>query len=92
MKYDEFFEEPQKFSDGSYIFHGDLTIEKVIQQAREMFDLGEKNLIPENFERTLVRFGFAPDYVESREDFDGPIWYTGAKPGKGAKEVWRFRC
>lgn len=48
-------------------------------------------LTPDNFERTLARFGFAPDYVEEHDEFDDPVWYTGTLPGKGAKEVWRFR-
>lgn len=86
-KFSEAFKEPWRFTDGSYVINGEMDR---AQAAREIsVEIGEV-VTPEQLKLGRVRFGFPPENVESREDFDGPIWYTGAGNGKGTKPVWIY--
>ncbi|UCE67350.1 MAG: hypothetical protein JSU85_04865 [Candidatus Zixiibacteriota bacterium] len=85
-KYDEFLEEPQILTDNSVIFHGSLTGEECVKQAKSSLGI---EIDPDNLVVDRIRYGFPPEDVEERDIFDGPCWYTGAS-GKGSKKVWRL--
>tara|TARA_R110000772_G_scaffold211864_3_gene322404 strand:+ start:52 stop:315 length:264 start_codon:yes stop_codon:yes gene_type:complete len=84
-KFEDYFSEPQYFSDCSYVVSGELSAEIAAEMISE--DLGE---VITASELTLdrVRYGFAPEHIE---DMDGEAcWYTGAGIGKGTKPVWVY--
>lgn len=88
MKYDDYFKEVQCFSNCIMLVSGRFEKEK----AFEMFKahLGEEDsegLTIDDLMTTRVRFGFPAENVENRDDFEGPVWYSGAY-GKGSIETW----
>lgn len=86
-KYSEYFSEPQRFTDGSYVISGELSREQAaLEISAEICEAVE----PSSLHLGRVRFGFPPEFVADRDDFDGPIWYTGAGEGKGTKPVWIY--
>ena len=88
MKFNQYFKEVQLFTGNIYVVSG--YIDKDI--ARDMMEKQYgKTICGRDVRADYVRFSFPPDNVEDREDFDGPIWYTGAT-GKGSKPVWVFRA
>lgn len=81
--FEEYFSEPKYFSDNTLVVRGDITREEAVELFRDYTGdpVPEECLKPD-----LVRYGFAPDYVE---DLAGQsCWYTGARSGKGSKPVW----
>lgn len=86
-KFSEYFSEPQYFTDGSYVINGEMDR---AQAALEISAAIGEPVTPEQLKQERVRFGFAPEFVEDRNDFDGPTWYTGAGNGKGTKPVWIY--
>ena len=87
MKFKEYFAEVQDFTAGLLVVSGEYKPE----EAKAMFEkFLEKSISDKDVESDLVRFGFPPDTVEGSEDYDEPIWYTGAW-GKGSKKVWIYR-
>jgi hypothetical protein len=86
-KFSDYFSEPQHFTDGTWVIDGSFDR---TQAALEISAAIGDEVEPESLELGLVRFGFPPEFVQDRDDFDGPIWYTGAKKGKGSKSVWIF--
>ena len=87
MKFDECFSEVREFSGRTLVIDGRLSKEKAQQMIERHY--GE-TVEKAEIKAERVRFGFPPEGVEDREDFDGPIWYTGAG-GVGSKPVWIFR-
>ena len=86
-KFSEAFKEPWRFTDGSYVINGEMDR---AQAALEISaEIGEV-VDPLSLRAGRVRFGFPPEFVQDRADFDGPIWYTGAGNGKGTKPVWVY--
>ena len=85
MKYDETFEEPLQFTDGTFVFHGEWTREQCLDYTQ--CQLGESDKT--KLKRGLVRFGFPPAFVEDHDEL-GACWYTGASEGRGAKKVWIY--
>jgi hypothetical protein len=83
-KFEETFDEPVYFSDGSYVISGEYSAE----DAASIFSdyMGEE-IKPDMLGKDYVRFGFPPEYVEDREEL-GSCWFTGARKGKGSKAVW----
>ena len=86
-KFSEYFREPQHFTDGSWVIDG--TMDRS-QAALEISTEIGKPVDPSQLREERVKFGFAPEFVADRDDFDGPIWYTGAGTGKGTKPVWVY--
>jgi len=86
-KFSEAFKEPWRFTDGSYVISGEM--DKVQAALEISAEIGE-TVDPNHLKSDRVRFGFPPEFVEGREDLDGPIWYTGAGNGKGTKPVWVY--
>ena len=84
-KFDEYFSEPQYFSNGTYVITGEL--DRVDAALQISLKSGEE-VDPNKLERDRVRYGFAPEYVEDYQDL-GACWYSGAS-GKGSKEVWVY--
>lgn len=86
-KFSEYFSEPQRFTNGTYVINGEIDR---AQAALEISaEIGEP-VSPSELHAGRVRFGFPPEFVEDRDDFDGPIWYSGAGNGKGTKPVWIY--
>jgi len=83
-KFDEYFREPQYFSNGAYVLSGAITRNQAAELLAEYVD---EEVNPESLESSRVRFGFPPDSVEGWQD--GACWYTGAT-GKGSKPVWVY--
>ena len=83
-KFEEEFNEPMTFSDGTYVINGEYSREDAAEYISECF--GE-DINPEALRMERVRFGFPPEFVEDREGL-GACWYTGAGDGKGTKPVW----
>ncbi len=86
-KYSKYFSEPQRFTDGSYVISYELSREQAALEISA--EIGEV-VNPSELHTGRVRFGFAPEFVVGRDDFDGPMWYTGAGNGKGTKPVWIY--
>lgn len=87
MIFKEFFKTPQGLTGGMYALDSKYT-EK---EALELFEKECGQVFKEwQLKKDRVRFGFPPEDVEDRDDFDGPIWYTGAE-GKGSREIWVIR-
>ena len=88
MKYLEFFKEVQLFTNDSYILGG-WYLKHI---ALEMFqkETGDITITENMIEENRVKFGYPPDFIEDREDFEGrAIWYSGAN-GKGSMTVWEY--
>lgn len=83
-KFEEQFNEPMTFSDGTYVISGEYSRKDAAEYISEYF--GEE-ISPESLAEERVRFGFPPDSVEDREGM-GACWYTGAGNKKGTKPVW----
>ena len=84
-KFDDYFSEPQYFSDCSYVVSGDLSAEIAAEMISE--ELGDV-ILAEALSKDRVRYGFAPENIE---DMQGEAcWYTGAGNGKGTKPVWVY--
>ena len=82
-KFEQTFDEPVSFSDGTYVISGYLSREEAAKEFSEYF--GEE-VKPENVRPERVRFGFAPENIEDRGG--EACWYTGAGNSKGTKPVW----
>ncbi|WP_415912485.1 hypothetical protein [Neptuniibacter sp. QD37_11] len=89
-KFDEFFAQPQCFSDGRWVLSGKIPkAEAATLLSEALMEAGEidEPLSPEDLETSRARYGFAPEYVE---EMQGELcWYTGAS-GKGSQEVWVY--
>lgn len=84
MKFEEAFNEPVTFSDGSIVIDGG--IDKII--AVESFSHYFGVDIPQHIVTSnRVRFGFPPETVEDMET-GVSCWYSGAGEGKGTKPIW----
>ena len=80
----EMFKAAVVLSDGAYYIDADISKEDFIKQL-------DPEIKIEHIEESRVRFGFAPDIVEDREEFDNkPIWCSGAA-GIGSKKVWKYQ-
>jgi len=73
-KFEDQFSNIQVLSDGSYALDEKLGKQEFITQCKKEFEIS----IEERFISTVnMRFGFAPDSVENREDFENePVWHT----------------
>ena len=85
--YDKYFSEPQRFTDGTYVISHEISREQAALEISA--EIGEQ-VYPALLREDRVRFGFAPEFVADRDEFDGPVWYTGAGKGKGTKPVWVY--
>mgnify|MGYP000511550447 CR=1 FL=1 len=85
-KFEEVFEEPVYFSNGAYILNGNYSPEEA---AIRFSDYIDEDIKPHMLHRDVVRYGFPPENVEDREAFCS-CWYTGAKGGRGSKQVWVY--
>jgi len=83
-KFEDTFNEPIGFSDGSYVISGHYSVDEAAKMFSE--DLGD-DIKPDALRKDVVRFGFPPEFVEDGNEL-GACWYTGAKKGKGSKPVW----
>lgn len=86
-KFEERFGYITLLSDGSYALDAQLGKDEFIRQYKEETGM---TLNPDFIELVEMRFGFAPDSVENREDFEGaPIWHT-CRGASGIKKalVW----
>lgn len=83
MKFDEFFDEPQCFSDGSYVIHGKYSREEAAEILSEYLD---DDVHPDDLEEDAVRYGFPPEGAEDGDRL-GNAWWGGAR-GRGSKKVW----
>lgn len=91
MKFDNFFEEVQYFSDGSYVITGYIPKEEALEAIKAEGFIDSEYITLNEIEKEYVMFGFPPETVEGYEEYDKPIWYTGANPkNKGAKAVWVY--
>lgn len=81
--FEEYFSEPQHFSNRTLVVRGDITRAEAVELFRDYTGdpVPEESLQPD-----LVRYGFAPEFVE--ELAGQSCWYTGARSGKGSKPVW----
>jgi hypothetical protein len=83
-KFKEMFKQAVAFSDGAFYIDADISKEDFIKQMDIDIKVGY-------IKESRVRFGFAPEFVEDRDDFDGrPVWFSGAS-GKGSKKVWKYQ-
>lgn len=73
-KFEEKFSNLQVLSDGSYALDDNLGKQEFIKQYKRECGM----VLEERFIETVnMRFGFAPDSVENREDFENkPVWHT----------------
>lgn len=89
-KFEEFFKEPQEFSNQTYVISGELSREEAalkISMFLEREGHSDEPLSPDNLIKDRVKFGFAPEHVV---DLQGELcWYSGAN-GRGSKEVWVY--
>jgi len=70
MKFSDYFSEPQKFSDGTYVISGEMDkAQAALEISAEAGDI----VFPSELREGRVRFGFPPEFVANRDDFDGPI-------------------
>jgi hypothetical protein len=84
-KFEDYFSEPQYFSDCSYVVSGELSADIAAEMISE--ELGEV-ISASALALDRVRYGFAPENIE---DMQGQAcWYTGAGNGKGTKPVWVY--
>lgn len=87
MGFKEFFKTPQGLSGGMYALDSAYSEKEALELfEKECCEVFKKDQLIKD----RVRFGFPPHDVEDREDFEGPIWYTGAT-GKGSKEIYLIR-
>jgi hypothetical protein len=84
MKFSDYFNEPQHFTDESCVISGEYSREKAAELIAE--EMGDE-VLPEDLKEDRVRFGFPPESVVDCYHADGAIWYTGAS-GVGSKSVW----
>ena len=83
-KFKEMFKKATMFTNGAYYIDADIPKDEFIKQI-------DPEIKVEHINETRVRFGFAPDFIEDREDFEGkPIWFSGASR-KGSKKVWEYQ-
>jgi len=85
-KFDETFNEPECFSDGTYVVTGKIAAAAAAARFSEYF--GEE-VKPESLEKDWVRFGFPPDSVAEADEL-GACWHTGSRKGKGSQPVWVY--
>jgi len=85
-KFEDVFDEPVYFSDGTYVVSGEYSAEGA---AIKFSDYTGEDIRPDMLNKDRVRFGFPPEGVEDREEL-GSCWYTGARSGKGSKPVWVY--
>jgi hypothetical protein len=84
MKFEEYFKEPQFFTDDTYVVSGSYSREDAAVLLAETAD---EPVLPEHLREDRARFGFPPEHIVDCDAADGAIWYTGAS-GVGSKPVW----
>ena len=85
--FQKFFSYAKILSDGSMAIDADHTKKQFINSIEYEHNLTCKE---ESIFIDYVKYGFPPDYVQNRDDFEGSCWYTGAN-GKCSKKIWRVR-
>jgi hypothetical protein len=88
--YDDYFSEPQHFSNNAWVMNGNQSQAEAAKELSDiLIELGdiEEPVHHSELKSDRVRYGFAPDNVE---DMSGELcWYTGAA-GKGSIPVWVY--
>ena len=83
-KFEDTFDEPNYFSDSTYVLSREYSAEEA---AIRFSDYIGEEISPDQLRKDRVRFGYPPEHVEGHDEL-GACWYTGAGSGKGTKPVW----
>jgi hypothetical protein len=87
MGFNDCFDEPLHFSDGSYYLSAELYTQ---EQAAKIFSESEGvELEAEHLKSDRVRFQFPPYEVAAEMETRDPVWVGGAS-GRGSKPVWVY--
>jgi len=88
MKFDETFDEPILFSHGKVLISREKYSHKeALGHINDFIGNMTHSDTVKKLGKDRVRFQMPGDSVADGDDFDGPLWCTGAS-GKGSKKVW----